>query len=468
MAKETKNKKSLYEALEAKGKPHSEEAEAKLLGCMLVDNMAASTAVEELKSAEAFYSPLHQKIYTAIMAIVKESKVPDMVTVHDYMERKNMTDDNTLSYIGELYTSVVSSANYREYMEIIKRHYTARRLIDSCNAIIEDAYVERDVDKVLRSAEKKIYDLGSDIRTGNLVHIGVATSEVMRRIDEIIHQGAESFVTKTGYDIFDRKVGGLANSDLIILAARPAVGKTTFALNILLKIALSQPEKQIAFFSLEMSKAQLAQRLLANISELEMSSIQKAHLNNDGFDKLWKADFKLGKSQVYVDDTTMITAANMLSKCRNQVISSGKKLDLIIVDYIGLMSGDGRGDEGRTQEISKISRMLKTMAKELDCPVLALSQMNRNVENRDSIIPKLSDLRESGSIEQDADIVAFLFKDVKEHEGCVILDIAKHRHGETSRIRFDFQREYNRFVESKDQDINEADYKIQHGNGNRN
>ncbi len=466
MAKENVSKKKLYDALEAKGKPHSDEAETQLLGCMLVDNMAASTAVEELKTPAVFYSPLHQKIFKAIIAIVNEGKVADAVTIHNYMERQNLSDDNTMAYLMELFTSVVSSSNFREYMDIIKKHYTSRRLIDECNAIIEEAYVERDVEKVLRNAEKKIYDLGADVRTGNLVHIGVATSEVMKRIDEIIHKGAESFVTKTGYEIFDRKVGGLSNSDLIILAARPAVGKTTFALNILLKIALTQPEKQIAFFSLEMSKAQLAQRLLANISELEMSSIQKAHLNNDGFDKLWKADFKLGKSQVYVDDTTMITAPNMLSKCRNQVITTGKKLDLVIIDYIGLMSGDGKGDEGRTQEISKISRMLKTMAKELDCPVLALSQMNRNVENRDSIIPKLSDLRESGSIEQDADIVAFLFRDVKEHEGCVILDIAKHRHGETSRIRFDFQREYNRFVESKDQEINEADYKIQHSNKN--
>ncbi len=466
MARENVNKKKLYDALEAKGKPHSEETEIKLLGCMLIDNMAASTAVEELKDPEAFYSPINQNIFRAMVAITKEGKVPDVVTVHEYMERKNQTDNNTIVYLGELFAGVVSSANFREYMAIIKKHYTARRLIDECNAIIEDAYVERDVEKVLRTAEKKIYDLGADVRTGNLVHIGVATSEVMKRIDEIIHKGAESFVTKTGYDIFDRKVGGLSNSDLIILAARPAVGKTTFALNILLKIALSQPEKQIAFFSLEMSKAQLAQRLLANISELEMSSIQKAHLNNDGFDKLWQANFKLGDSNVYVDDTTMITAPNMLSKCRNQVITSGKKLDLVIIDYIGLMSGDGKGDEGRTQEISKISRMLKTMAKELDCPVLALSQMNRNVENRDSIIPKLSDLRESGSIEQDADIVAFLFRDVKEHEGCVILDVAKHRHGETSLIRFDFQREYNRFVESKDQEINEADYKIQHSTKN--
>ncbi len=463
MAKDTVSKKKLYDALEAKGKPHSEEAESRLLGCMLVDNMAASTVVEEMGDFEAFYSPLHQKIYKAIIAIINESKVADVVTVHEYMERNNMSDDNTLPYIIELYSSVISSANYREYMAIIKRDYTARRLIDDCNLIIQEAYVERDINKVLDIAEKKIYDIGADVRTSNLVHVGEATAEVMSRIDEIVKHGADSFVTKTGYEIFDRKVGGLANSDLIILAARPAVGKTTFALNILLKIALSQPEKQIAFFSLEMSKAQLAQRLLANISELEMRNIQKAVLNEDGYAKLWQASFKLGNTQVYVDDTTMLSAQSMLSKCRNQVVTSKKKLDLVIIDYIGLMSGDGKGDEGRTQEISKISRMLKTMAKELDCPVLALSQMNRNVEQRDSIIPKLSDLRESGSIEQDADIVAFLFKDVKEHEGCVILDVAKHRHGETSRIRFDFQKDYNRFVESKDQEINEADYRLNQG-----
>ncbi len=445
-------KKKINQAIQ-KVKPHSDEAEQALLACAMMDAVVASEMVEGLKTPDTFYSSINGKIFTAISGIVHAGGVADMVTVNDYMEKNGLAEANTLSYLADVSSSILSASNYEEYLNIIKRDYFARKLIDDCNSIIEDAYANTDFDSVLKKAEEKIFKIGEGQRKGDLHPLSETSAQVIKQISEMIKAGGnEAFTTKTGYRLFDQKVGGLAKSDLIILAARPAVGKTSFALNILLNIVKTDPEKQVAFFSLEMSDIQLAQRLLANVSQVELRSIQRGNITEEDMGRIWGASNTLGKSKIYIDDTSGLSPQAMISKCRKLVTSEKKPLDLIVIDYLQLMESGGRmaSGEGRAQEVSKISRTLKILAKEMNCPVLALSQMNRSIDTRDDKTPVLSDLRESGSIEQDADIVIFLNKD-PYNDNAIIVDVAKHRHADLTKIRFDFIKDINRFQESEDQ-----------------
>ncbi len=453
------DKQKKIEAALKRVKPHSDEAEQALLACMLNSASCASDVVGVLKSPEAFYNRVNATIFSAIREIIFDNGTPDIITVNDRMEKDGTADTGTLPYLADLVGGLFSVEHYGNYLDIVKRDYDSRLLIDKCNAIVEDVYAGVDFKTVLNKAEKSIFEISEEERKGDLRRVSDASKAVMSRLDEMLKVGSDSFVTKTGYKLFDQKVGGLANSDLIILAARPAVGKTSFALNLLLNIATRDEDKRIAFFSLEMSDLQLAQRLLANISQVDLKDIQRGTLTDDGFNRVWQAHLTLGRTEIFIDDTSALTPQSMISKCRKLVVGDNdkikpKKLDLIVIDYLQLMEAGGRmgSGEGRTQEVSKISRMLKVLAKEMDCPVLALSQMNRSVEMRDNKRPQLSDLRESGSIEQDADIVMFLYKD-EQNDSCIIVDIAKHRHGELSQIRYDFLKDINRFQEAEDQTI---------------
>lgn len=466
-------------------KPHSSEAEAALLGSMLIDPDIVGLVTKKITAEDAFYNKINGLVFAMIAEVSKRGQPTDIVTVYDYYEREKSNErvngsgkttyaqmfpkENVLEYLTKLATSVASSANFGTYADIVYRDFCLRRLIDVCNESIRRAYNTTDFESVLQDAQREIFEVSRAVGDVDLKPIGKATTKVMQRMDELSRNAALDIGIKTGFHIFDRNTGGLHDTDLLILAARPAVGKTTFALNLLLNIARADNKKNIIMFSLEMSDFQLAQRLIANDAQVPMNDIQGGSTNERVISSMWDSSSRLGATNVYFDDSGELTPEALISKCRRHVNMHGK-IDLIIIDYLQLMNG-GRefvGKDNRNQEISKISRKLKVYAKELNCPIIALSQMSRSIEKRESRIPVLSDLRESGSIEQDADIVMFLYADEDQsHPGAVILDIAKHRNGPTFKERLDFKRENNRFTESENQIINEAVFQSNYKKSNQ-
>lgn len=466
-------------------KPHSSEAEAALLGSMLIDPDIVGLVMKRIDSGEAFYNKINGLVFDMILDVSAQGIAADIVSVNDRYERKTSKERvgksgkttygqmfqnvSMLEYLTGLATGVASSANFRSYVDIVFRDYCLRRVIDVCNEAIRRAYTSTDVEAILQDAQREIFEVARSKNDEDLKRLGEATSKVMTRLDELSRDANVENGLKTGFHIFDRNTRGLHDSDLLILAARPAVGKTSFALNILLNIARANAEKNVIMFSLEMSDFQLATRLMSNDAQVAMNDIQGGSTNEVKMTRLWQSSARLGKTTVFFDDNGELTPEALISKCRRHVNSHGK-IDLIIIDYLQLMNG-GRefvGKDNRNQEISKISRKLKVYAKELNCPIIALSQMSRSIEKRDSKVPLLSDLRESGSIEQDADIVMFLYADEDPaHAGAVILDVAKHRNGGIFKERLDFAREFNKFSESADQNINELYFHNNYNGGKK-
>jgi replicative DNA helicase len=437
--------------------PNNYDAEKSLLGCFLIDKYVADSVIEGLDK-EIFYNDINRSVFSAMLSIKKKGGNIDLVTVNDLLERTQKANENTLEYLTSLADNLVSSALYSEYIHILRRDYTLRRLIASCNEIIKQAYSSPDADSVLQTAEKLIYEIGKSHTKKDLEHIEKASSALMNKLSEMVKDKFAYRGLQTGFKIVDRMTNGLQRGDLIILAARPSVGKTTLALNFVANIIKSEAKKNIAIFSLEMPAIQLAQRIISNIGGIEMEAISKGEIMQEGMGKLWKAHQKITESQVYIDDGSMVKAGEILAKCRRLASVVGG-LDLIIVDYLQLMTGERKKqNETQEQEISDISRMMKVIARELDVPVIAISQMSRGIENRKDKSPKLSDLRASGAIEQDADIVAFLTReDEDDKTSPVILNVEKHRNGALFAVRFNWHGEFVRFEESMDQVIKSAD-----------
>jgi len=437
--------------------PNNYEAEKSLLGCILIDKDVADRTVGTLETA-IFYNDINRSIFAAMTEIKSKGENVDLITVIDLLERQQLANENTLSYLTSLAQNVISTALYFEYINILRRDYTLRRLINACNEIIRQAYTSHEANKVLETAEKLIFDIGRSHTKRDLEHIEKASSALMNKISEMVKDKFAYRGLHTGFKIFDRMTNGLQKGDLIILAARPSVGKTTLALNFVANIIKSQSMKSIAIFSLEMPAIQLAQRLVSNVGGIEMDSLSKGEILQDGMQDLWNAHQSITNSKVYIDDSSMTKPSEVLGKSRRLASQIGG-LDLIIVDYIQLMSSDRqRQNDSQEQEISEISKMMKTVARELEAPVIAISQMSRLIEHRRDKTPKLSDLRASGSIEQDADIVAFLTReDEDDKSGPVILNIAKHRNGALFSVRLSWQGEFVRFEESIDQTIRSGD-----------
>ncbi|NLL56158.1 MAG: replicative DNA helicase [Clostridiales bacterium] len=436
--------------------PNNYEAEQSLLCCLLIDGNAVEEVVPSLES-EAFYNKRNRIIYEAIQALYQIGTAIDIITVNDMLEKSGKSDDSTLSYLTEIQSLLPSGANFNFYSKILHRDYVLRAIITACNKITEQSYKSTDEIATLRYAEELIYGISKGLDNGGLTHISKATSELMERIDMLCKNNGMLRGLPTGFKIFDSVTNGLQNGDLIILAARPSVGKTAFAFNIVANtIKIGEP-KTIAIFSLEMPAVQLAQRLVCNMGEVKMTDVSKGDVKGQSSKNIWKVNQALSDSKIYVDDRSLIPPSEVLSQCRRlPSIAGTKKLDLVIVDYLQLMLPDsfkGRGPGNRQEEVASMSRMMKIMAKELDCPVILLSQMSRGIESREDNTPMLSDLRESGSIEQDADIVLFLSREIEEDKqnSPIKLTIAKHRNGELRDIRFNWQGEYMRFVESQDQ-----------------
>ncbi|MBE5745807.1 MAG: replicative DNA helicase [Clostridiales bacterium] len=449
--------------MEPKMLPHNLDAEQAILGCMLIDEKVPMTVVSELKE-EDFYSETHKIIYKAMIEIYRKNLPIDFVTVTDELDKTGQLNEvGSVAYITDLTNSVPSSVNFKNYVELIKRDSMFRKLIYAGQKIIENSYTANDKVEALTFAEKTVFDISQNQETSHLVSSEKAINEVIEKFELIEKDKSALAGLKTGFYGLDLLTNGLQKSDLILLAARPGVGKTSFAMNIINNIALNGGK--CAVFSLEMSAAQLMQRAICSTAMVPMSKALKGELNDKEWKLILEAKEKLSKAQIFIDDSALNTPMDILSKCRR--IQREHGLDIVMVDYLQLMKAGIKTDNRQT-EVAEISRNLKIAAKELNVPILCLSQLSRAVEGRKGNIPVLSDLRESGSIEQDADIVMFIHNPdmylVEEgaiKQGIVDLIIAKHRSGALDTIKMKFISEYTTFVNlSRDSDSQSLEKQI--------
>ena len=428
--------------------PYDEQAEASVLGAMLLDKSAITTAVEIIH-AEDFYYDSHKAIFEGILRLYNKNEPADMITLSDFLKKSGQLEAvGGYTYLGRLTSGAGAVSNTEAYANIIKEKSTLRSLIRAGNEIVEDSYSdEDDVGSIIEKAEKTIFDITQDNQRGGLTSmeaVMVDTFGVMQQRSE--NKGGLTGLT-TGFIDLDRKTSGMQKADLVLLAARPSMGKTALMVNIATNAAL-KANATVAMFSLEMSRNQLSQRILSSLSHVDLMKIISGDLATEEWTKVIETMTYLNEMAIYIDDTAAITPLEVKAKCRR--LKAEKGLDLVVIDYLQLMEVGGRA-ESRQQEISAISRQLKGIAKELDVPVIALSQLSRAPEMRADHRPILSDLRESGAIEQDADIVMFLYRDEyynpdTEKQGLGELIIAKHRNGPTGTVELLFKGEYTKFV----------------------
>ncbi len=426
--------------------PYSLEAEQSVLGSLLIDPGCISESFSYISPA-SFYSERHQKIFSVFLKLFTSGLPIDFITVLNACMRDNIFDSEQSGkiYLTQLMDMVPSIANFLSYCKIVKEKFYLRSLIRAARNIVDLATrAESDAETILDLAEQQIFDIRQEDRVNsNLVPIAEVINQVFDHLDKLL-SGEEQAGLSSGYLALDKLLSGLNPSDLIILAARPAMGKTSFALNIASRVA-KQSKKQVVIFSLEMSRQQLVERMLSSECSILSTKLHSGNIDPDEWPILAAGAQELGECQIFFDDTPNLGTAEMKAKLRRL-----SNLGLVIIDYLQLMS-TGRRDANRVQEISEITRMLKIMAKELSVPVISLSQLARGPEARQDHRPILSDLRESGSIEQDADIVMFLYRDEyynpkmekPEVAECIV---AKNRHGETGTIELGWDGKFTRFI----------------------
>ncbi len=430
--------------------PHSDDAEKSVLGSIILDKEALYDVLEILK-AEDFYSEMHQEIYQAVIELYRKSEPVDMLTVSEELKKRNTLEMvGGRSYIAQLSTMAPSTSNAAQYAKIIGEKAVLRRLINASSEIMDEAYREKtEPESVLDHAEQAIFEIAQARQKRDFEPLKDVLYTNLNRIDEVAKlEGGLTGLT-TGFNVLDKKTSGLQKSELIILAARPSMGKTAFALNVAQHAAL-KGKASILIFSLEMSKEQLGQRLLSMEARVDMQKLKTGNLDRTDWDQLYSAIDKLSGANIYIDDTPGVSVLEIRNKCRR--LKAEKGLDLIVIDYLQLMSAEGRV-ESRQQEISALSRYLKQLAREMDCPVIVLSQLSRAPEQRTDHRPILSDLRESGSIEQDADIVMFLYRDEyynpdTDKPNICEINIAKQRSGPTGTVEVTWLGKYTRFVDT--------------------
>ena len=430
--------------------PQNIEAEEALLGSLLIDPDIISH-VANVVMPDDFYLARHGEVYDVIRALFDQGNPVDFVTVTEELERRDKLQDvGGRSYITSLVNAVPTAINAFQYAQIVQEKATLRQLISVAGDIARKAYDDsQDVDDVVNEAEKLIFAIAERRLEQDLVPITDVVPRVIDEIKELHERRGEVLGVPTDFDLLDSMLGGFQKSDLIILAARPGMGKTSLALNIALNAAKNHGS-QVAIFSLEMSREQLVQRLLSQEAHIDSQNLRLGRLHNeDEWRRLEESAEILRTCRIYIDDTAALSPFELRTKARRIYAEHG--LDMIIVDYMQLMHG-GRRSENRVQEMSFISRTMKQLARELKVPVLALSQLSRQVENRADKHPQLSDLRESGSIEQDADLVLFIYREGKydpESERSKIAEIvvSKHRHGPTGSVNLFFDEKYTQFTE---------------------
>lgn len=426
--------------------PHNHEAERSVLGSMFLDPRAVYIAIEHLLPAD-FYAQRHQQIYEAMCELSEAGKPVDTVTVVERMQRKSQLDDDGAVYIAELSSSVPSAQSIAHYIDIVEQHSVLRALIAAGHAIISDATTSNEeVADIVNRAGDLLYKIAVKRRRDSLEHIKKALLEGYTAISDAMNSDRGFLGIPTGFKLLDKMLSGLQKSQLIVVAGRPGMGKTSFALNVAQHVAIKE-NVPVAVFSLEMSREQLALRMMCSEALVDSQKTRVGGLTYDDFDRLAAAVTELGKSPIYIDDSPAITVMEMLAKARR--LKQDKGLGLVVIDYLQLMSGKDRR-ENRQQEIASMTRSLKIMAKELEMPVMLLSQLSRASEKRDSKLPILSDLRESGSIEQDADVVLFLHRENyynKEADNISQIIVAKQRSGPTGQINVGWRGDQTRFAE---------------------
>lgn len=437
--------------------PNNLEAEQAVLGSVLIDQEAQTDILSTL-SQDDFYSEAHRNIFKAMQNIFSKSIPVDFVTLTSELEvEKKLESVGGIDYITYLTNVVPSAANFKHYCDIVVSNSVRRSLIKGGQAIIEEAFQNADEKNAMQNAEKTIFDLSQKDSSSGLELVGRpggVLADVLKEISEIAENQGKMRGIPTGFRDLDAVTNGLNKSDLILLAARPGVGKTSFAMNIALNVALNEGKK-VAIFALEMSRSQLVQRALASIAKVNLTHILRGTMDQEEWKRIWTAEKKLAQSALFIDDNSTVTPLDIISKCRKLKMTEG--LDLIVIDYLQLMTANKKGTrENRTQEVSDLTRMLKVAAKDLNVPIILLSQLSRNVEQREDHKPILADLRESGSIEQDADIVMFLYNpenynDVTTNDepGTVYLIIAKHRSGSTGEIKLKWIKEITTYTNAK-------------------
>ena len=430
--------------------PNNLEAERSILGAILLDDKAMLTVFETLRSQD-FYLESHRRVFEKMLQLMNNSRPIDIVTLKEELQRANELESvGGAAYLASLTDGLPRAMNIEHYARIIKEKSTLRRLIQVSNETMARSYQdEESAEEVLQHMEKAIFDIaGQQFRTG-FSPIPPIVSDVFKQIEELSNRKAPVTGLESGFVDLDRMTAGLHPSDLVIVAARPGLGKTSLCLNVAAHAAI-RVRKSVGIFSLEMSKEQLVKRLLCAESRIDAHRVNTGYLNKEDWNRLSRASGDLSETRIFIDDTASITIPELRSKSRRLSLEHG--LDLIIVDYLQLMSGSTQRYENRTQEISQISRGLKGIAKDLSVPVIAVSQLSRAIESRtgEHRKPQLSDLRESGSIEQDADLVLFIYREdmanpTEENNGLAELIISKQRNGPTGTVQLAFSKQFTRF-----------------------
>ena len=431
--------------------PQSLEAEKSVLGAMLIENDAISMVVEIL-NIDDFYRDTHKKIFSTIMALYEKGEVLDVITLTEELKKKNELDNiGGTAYIDELIETVPTAANIEFYAKIVKEKAILRQLLSSATNIVSDVYESTsDIDDILDKAESSIFNISQKRIRKGFAHLKDYIHESIEKIERLYHKKGKVTGVSTGFEQIDEMTSGLQPADLAIIAARPGMGKTSLCLSIVQNVAIRE-KGAVAVFSLEMSAEQVVMRLLSSEARVELQRIRTGKLYDSDWPKLTIAAGVLAEAPVYIDDTASINMLEIRAKIRRLISEIKTDLRLVVIDYLQMMSGRLRS-ENRQQEIAEISRALKALAKELSVPVLVVSQLSRAPERRgtDENRPQLSDLRESGAIEQDADLVGFIYreayykKDTKNPNEAEII-IAKQRNGPTGTIKLAFIKEYTRF-----------------------
>lgn len=428
--------------------PHNIDAEQSVLGSMFLSKKALEKVLEILNSEE-FYLENHKKIFECIKNLNDNNKVVDLTTVAEELNNRNwLKQIGDIDYLTEIIESVPSAANIDEYIKIVEDKAILRKLIDEATSIITNSYnTSNNINEVIELAEKKIFDVSKNLRSTEFKSIQEVLYKTQSDLEKLAQNKGDITGIPTGFYELDKITTGFHPHELIIIAARPGMGKTAIALNMVTNIAINS-KKTVALFNMEMGAEQLASRMLANVGQIESSKLKTGNLEHSDWRRVNEAISRLSNTNIFIDDTAGQTVGEIRSKCR-RLKTSPTGLDIVVIDYLTLIQGNSKNSSSRQQEVADISRALKTMAMELDVPVIALSQLSRSIEKRDDKKPMLSDLRESGAIEQDADIVAFLHcsdEEIEKQNSMMEFVIRKHRNGPLADVPLIFQRATSSFV----------------------
>ena len=428
--------------------PKNIDAEQSVIGSMFLTKKALEKGLENL-SEESFYLDSHKKIFASIEELYNSNKSVDLTTVVEVLNNHGwLKQVGDIEYLTEVIESVPTAANIDEYVKIVEDKYILRKLIDEATSIITESYnASGDINEVIETAEKKIFDVSKNIRSTEFKTIGEVLVKTQSDLEKLASTKGDITGIPTGYYELDKITSGFHPHELIIIAARPGMGKTAIALNMVNNIAINA-KKSVALFNMEMGAEQLAMRMLASVGQIDSGKLKTGNLEHSDWKRVNEAVSRLSGSRIFIDDTAGITVNEIRAKCR-RLAASPSGLDIVVIDYLTLIQGNSKSGANRQQEVSDISRALKTMAMELDVPVIALSQLSRGIEQRTDKKPMLSDLRESGAIEQDADIVAFLHCSDEEREkenSLMEFVIRKHRNGPLKDIPLIFQRNTSTFA----------------------